>query len=122
MCGFCPLSVLWTCCRAALLTGPWISLGAYDSLHRPRLCAGSPPSSLGQEGWLLSLVSVGAGGRCCLAGAGRSGPHPVLGSGMDAGSASGRRAGKELACPPALPGPVSISVVLVCAGLFASVA
>lgn len=53
---------------------------------------------------------------------GGSSPHPVLGSGLDAGSASGRRAGKELAWPPALPGPVSISVVLVCAGLFASVA
>lgn len=45
--------------RRGSVTGPWISLGAYDSLHRPGLRVGSPPSSLGQEGWLLSLVSVG---------------------------------------------------------------
>lgn len=51
------------------ITRQWSRLGAFSSLCRPRLRGTPQPGRLGWEGWLLSPVLVGAGSRCCLAGA-----------------------------------------------------
>ncbi|KAF3817508.1 hypothetical protein GH733_012799 [Mirounga leonina] len=125
--GFCSMSVLWTCGGVTALTGRR-SLPGLSTRRSDLGCAGAgvsappeshpPPPSLST---LLSRVSVGAGGRCCPAGAGGSDATPcspaVRTQAEPLDAVSGRSC-----CALPLPGPLGVSVLLVCAGLFAVVA
>lgn len=108
--------------RRDRITRQWSRLGAFSSLCRPRLRGTPQPGRLGWEGWLLSPVLVGAGSRCCLAGALDliPPPAPMLASCVGTGRGSGRIAGKELVCPPFARSRQLFRGV--CAGLFTLVA